>query len=225
MKKNVVGKTLTYLFDPEETYTYDAEHKTEYPYNSLPRGAHGRVYKKTRFINWEPVPEDIIIRHRGSQIFMNFMALFPDDILDPNIQIFQMRSKRVDLHNLICEQINFFTALYDYDNDLITSMLVAKYVTDSQTYTIVTFDEFFKQLYEILFPQSTMDKITKMVEENDVGDGTVGLFPLDFLRDIYILSFMMYYIYSLNILSYQQVTHRRICMSCLREHTHMFVIK
>lgn len=191
MKKDVVGKTLTYLFDPEETYTYDVNHKTEYPYNGLPRGLHGRVYKKTRFIDWEPVPEDIIIRHRGSQIFMNFMALFPDDILDPNIQLFQMRSKRVDLHNLICEQINFFTALYDHDNDLITSMLVAKYVTDSQTYTIVTFDEFFKQLYEILFPQSTMDKIMKMVEENDVGDDTVGLFPLDFLRDIYILSFMI----------------------------------
>lgn len=191
MKKDVVGKTLTYLFDPEETYTYDVDHKTEYPYNGFPRGAHGRVYKKTRFIDWEPVPEDIIIRHRGSQIFMNFMALFPDDILDPNIQLFQMRSKRVDLHNLICEQINFFTALYDHDNDLITSMLVAKYVTDSQTYTIVTFDEFFKQLYEILFPQSTMDKIMKMVEENDVGDDTVGLFPLDFLRDIYILSFMI----------------------------------
>mgnify|MGYP001099384494 FL=1 len=191
MKKDVVGKTLTYLFDPEETYTYDVNHKTEYPYNGLPRGLHGRVYKKTRFIDWEPVPEDIIIRHRGSQIFMNFMALFPDDILDPNIQLFQMRSKRVDLHNLICEQINFFTALYDHDNDLITSMLVAKYVTDSQTYTIVTFDEFFKQLYEILFPQSTMDKIMKMVEEDDVGDDTVGLFPLDFLRDIYILSFMI----------------------------------
>ena len=30
-----------------------------------------------------------------------------------------------------------------------------------------------------------------MVEENDVGDDTVGLFPLDFLRDMYIVSFMI----------------------------------
>ena len=36
-----------------------------------------------------------------------------------------------------------------------------------------------------------MDKIKKMVEENDVGDDTVGLFPLDFLRDMYIVSFMI----------------------------------
>ena len=36
-----------------------------------------------------------------------------------------------------------------------------------------------------------MAKIMKMVEENDVGDDTVGLFPLDFLRDMFIISFMI----------------------------------
>ena len=54
---------------------------------------------------------------------MNFTAVFPNnqDVMDPNIQIFQLRSKKVDIQNYICEQINFFTALYDDDNDLITS--------------------------------------------------------------------------------------------------------
>lgn len=189
--KDPSSKPLTYLYDPDETYTYNAKHGTEYPYNGFPTGLHGRKYKKTRFIEWEPIPEDIIIRHAGSQIFVNFSALFPDDVIDPSIEVFQLRAKRLNLQNFICEQINFFTALYDDDNDLITSMLIAKYITDSETYTIETFEEYFKEIYDVLFPPTTMMKIQKMVEENDVGDDTVGLFPLDFLRDMFIISFMI----------------------------------
>lgn len=189
--KEPVNKTMLYLYDPEAEYTYNAAHGTEYEYNGFPTGWNGRKYKKTRFIGWEPIPEDIIIRHAGSQIFVNFSALFPDNVIDPAIQLFQMRTRRLDLQNLICEQINFFTALYDDDNDLITSMLVAKYLTDSQTYTIVTFNEFQKQLFEILFPERTIAKIRKMVEENDVGDDVKGLFPEDMPRDIFMVSFMI----------------------------------
>lgn len=191
MKKEPSNKTLTYMYDVDEQYTYNVNHGTEYPYNGFPPGLHGRRFKKTRFIEWQPIPEDIIIRHYGSQMFINFEAVFPNDIVDPSIQLFQMRAKRVELQNLICEQINFFTALYDDDNDLITSMLVAKYITDSQTYTIETFDEFYHKLYDVLFPEQMLEKIKIMVEENDVGDDTVGLFPLDFLRDVYIVSFMI----------------------------------
>lgn len=186
-----INKALLYLYDPEESYTYNASHGTEYPYNGFPTGQYGRKYKKTRFIDWNPIPEDIIIRHAGSQIFVNFMALFPDDVPDQAIQLFQMRTRRLDLQNLICEQINFFTALYDDDNDLITSMLIAKLMTDSQTYTIVTFEEYQKQLFDILFPERTIAKIRKMVEENDVGDDVTGLFPEDMPRDIFIVSFMI----------------------------------
>lgn len=186
-----VNKTMLYLYDPEATYEYNTQHGTEYPYNSFPLGQYGRRYKKTRFIEWKPIPEDIIIRHAGSQIFVNFMALFPDDVPDPAVQLFQMRTRRLDLQNLICEQINFFTALYDDDNDLITSMFIAKLMTDSQTYTIVTFEEYQKQLFEILFPERTIDKIRKMVDENDVGDDVKGLFPSDMPRDIFIVSFMI----------------------------------
>lgn len=189
--KEPVNKTLLYLYDPDADYTYNAAHGTEYPYNGFPTGQYGRKYKKTRFINWEPIPEDIIIRHAGAQIFVNFAALFPDDVPDPAIQLFQMRTRRLDLQNLICEQINFFTALYDDDNDLITSMLIAKFMTDSQTYTIVTFEEYQQKLFDILFPERTIDKIRKMVEENDVGDDVTGLFPEDMPRDIFIVSFMI----------------------------------
>lgn len=190
-KKEPSSKTMIYTYDPDATYSYNKDHGTVYPYNSFPTGLHGRVYKKTRFIDWQPIPEDIIVRHNGSQIFVNFSALFPDDVVNPVVEIFQLRAKRLDLQNFICEQINFFTALYDDDNDLITSMLVAKYITDSETYTLETFKEYYEQIIEVLFPPKTMMKIQKMVEENDVGDDTVGLFPQDCLRDMFIVSFMI----------------------------------
>lgn len=189
--EDAVNKSLFYLFDPEETYTYNVRHGTEYPYNGFPKGADGQVYKKTRFINWQPIPEDVIIRYAGPQIIVNFEALFPGDIIDPAICVFQLRSKRPEIQTLICEQINFFTALYDEDNDLLTSMLIAKYKTDSQTYTIRTFDEFYKDIYDTLFPPRTLEKIEKMVSENNVGDNVVGLFPVDFTHDMYKVSFMI----------------------------------
>lgn len=190
-KDPIGGKYQFYLYDPEEEYTYNVNHGTEYPYNGLPKGVNGRVYKKTRFIEWNPIPEDIIIRHKGSQVYVDFTSLFPNDIDDPATCVFVMRSKRVDLQNLICEQINFFTALYDDDNDLISSMLIAKCVTDSEQYTIKTFQQYYEQLHEILFSKKTMENIKRMVEENDVGDDVVGLFPQDFLRDMFIASFMI----------------------------------
>ena len=193
MRSEPINKTLLYTLDPEATYTYNTHHGTEYPYNGFPPGIQGKRYKKTRFIEWEPIPEDIIIRHCGSQVFMNFMAVFPDnnDVIDPNIQIFQLRSKKVDIQNYICEQINFFCALYDDDNELITNMLIAKYITDSGEYNIRTFDEYHTILFRTLFSDRIIDKIRKMVEENDVGDDVIGLFPEDCLRDIYMVSFMI----------------------------------
>ena len=193
MRSEPINKTLLYTLDPEVTYTYNIHHGTEYPYNGFPPGIQGKRYKKTRFIEWEPIPEDIIIRHHGSQVFMNFTAVFPNnqDVMDPNIQIFQLRSKKVDIQNYICEQINFFCALYDDDNELITNMLIAKYITDSGEYNIRTFDDYHKMLFRTLFSDRIIDKIRKMVEENDVGDDVIGLFPEDCLRDIYMVSFMI----------------------------------
>lgn len=193
MRSEPINKTLLYTLDPDETYTYNTHHGTIYPYNGFPPGIQGKRYKKTRFIEWEPIPEDIIIRHHGSQVFMNFLAVFPDnkDVIDPNIQIFQLRSKKVDIQNYICEQINFFCALYDDDNELITNMLIAKYITDSGEYNIRTFDEYHQILFRTLFSDRIIEKIRKMVEENDVGDDVIGLFPEDCLRDIYMVSFMI----------------------------------
>lgn len=191
MKKETVNKTALYLYDPDETYTYNIHHGTEYPYNGFPKGENGKIFKKTRFIGWVPEPEDIIIRHSGRQIIMQFGLVLPNEVIDHATEIFQMRSKRSDAQNHICEQINFFCALYDDDNELICNMLAAKYMTDAQNHTLENFEEYYSELYDTLFSPRIMEKIQRMTEENDVGDVTIGLFPEDFLRDMFMLSFMI----------------------------------
>jgi hypothetical protein len=193
MDRSSINKTLLYEYDPEETYTYNIKHGTEYPYNGFPKGEGGRVFKKTRFIDWYPKPDDIIIRYNGKQMVVMFHLLWPNenDVIDPAMEIFQMRSKRSDVQNRICEQINFFCALYDDDNELLSNMLVAKYIVDSQTYTIETIKELYAELYKTLFSGRILEKIRKMTEENDVGDVTIGLFHPEFLRDMFMLAFMI----------------------------------
>lgn len=191
-KQSVIEKALIYGYDPSlEPYPYDITHSTEYPYNDFPLGANKRRYMKTRFRNWEPVPQDIIIRHNSKQMIVNFKAIFGDRVKDPAMEIFQLRSRRPDMQNIICEQVSFFCALYDPDNDLITSMFIAKNITDSQKYTINTINELYDELYETLFPPKTIEKIERMVDENDVGDDVKGLFDLSFLRDSFIVTFQM----------------------------------
>ncbi len=193
MDRDAANKTLMYEYDPEETYTYNIKHGSEYPYNGFPKGEGGKIFKKTRFIGWSPKPDDIIVRYNGKQMVVMFHLLFPDDndVIDPAMEIFQMRSKRSDVQNRICEQINFFCALYDDDNELLSNMLVAKYIVDSQTYTIETIDELYAELYRTLFSERVLAKICKMTEENDVGDVTIGLFHPEFLRDMFMLAFMI----------------------------------
>ena len=101
MDRDAANKTLMYEYDPEETYTYNIKHGSEYPYNGFPKGEGGKIFKKTRFIGWSPKPDDIIVRYNGKQMVVMFHLLFPDDndVIDPAMEIFQMRSKRSDVQN------------------------------------------------------------------------------------------------------------------------------
>lgn len=207
-KKNLSSKDLMFIYDPEhqDEYAYDSRHThaSDYPYNKFPKGKNGKVYKETRFREWEPFPEDIVIRYRKDQVFVDFKSLFPHLDIPEELQVFQLRSSKAGSKKYVCESINFFASLYDYDNVLLTNMFIAKCETDSNDagYTLgETYNEYCDYILDTLFPEpsisnphdpyNVINKIKLMVEENDVGDDIVGLFPTDFIRDIHIVSFMV----------------------------------
>lgn len=72
----------------------------------------------------------------------------------------------------MCEELNFFEAMYDQEGELITALFRIKYLIDANnySYTLNNFPAFKDLCYKTIFTDSIKDKITRMVEENYVDD-------------------------------------------------------
>jgi hypothetical protein len=72
----------------------------------------------------------------------------------------------------MCEELNFFEAIYDKEGELITALFRIKCLIDSDTvsYTMKNFTSFRDLCYKIIFTESMKEKILKMIEENYVDD-------------------------------------------------------
>lgn len=72
----------------------------------------------------------------------------------------------------ICEELNFFEAIYDREGELIAALFRIKYLidVDNYSYTMKNFDAFKDLCYSTLFTPSLKEKITRMVDENYIDD-------------------------------------------------------
>lgn len=73
---------------------------------------------------------------------------------------------------MMCEELNFFEAMYDQEGELITALFRIKYLIDANdySYTMNNFKAFRDLCYKTIFTDSIKEKITRMVEENYVDD-------------------------------------------------------
>lgn len=72
----------------------------------------------------------------------------------------------------MCEELNFFEAMYDKEGELITALFRIKYMidVDNISYTMKNFDAFKDLCYKTIFTPSIKAKIARMVDENYVDD-------------------------------------------------------
>lgn len=72
----------------------------------------------------------------------------------------------------MCEELNFFEAMYDQEGELITSLFRIKYLidVDNYSYTMKNFAAFKDLCYKTIFTPSLKEKITRMIDENYVDD-------------------------------------------------------
>lgn len=72
----------------------------------------------------------------------------------------------------MCEELNFFEAMYDREGELITALFRIKYLidVDNISYTMANFDALKDLCYKTIFTPSLKEKITRMIEENYVDD-------------------------------------------------------
>ena len=72
----------------------------------------------------------------------------------------------------MCEELNFFEAIYDTEGELITALFRIKYLIDADniSYTMSNFDAFKEMCYSTIFTPSMKAKIQQMVDENYADD-------------------------------------------------------
>jgi len=72
----------------------------------------------------------------------------------------------------MCEELNFFEAMYDREGELITALFRIKYIIDSNSiaYTMRNLNAFIDLCYKLIFTDSIKHKIEQMIEENYVDD-------------------------------------------------------
>lgn len=72
----------------------------------------------------------------------------------------------------ICDELNFFEALYDKEGELITALFRIKYLidVDNISYTMKNFKAFKDLCYKTIFTESMKEKIVRMIEENYIDD-------------------------------------------------------
>jgi len=72
----------------------------------------------------------------------------------------------------MCEELNFFEAMYDQEGELISALFRIKYMidVDNISYTMRNFDAFKDLCYKTIFTPSIKEKIARMVDENYVDD-------------------------------------------------------
>lgn len=122
----------------------------------------------TKFIRvdeWKPKKEDNIVKHDGNLIVMPFDKIFnkPNIVTLNNFTI--KKISYVSKLNIIVHYINYFIKFYDTDGELLMIYLKLKFIIDNKKNNI-KIAKFIKTLYNILFTDTMLEKISRFVEDN-----------------------------------------------------------
>jgi hypothetical protein len=121
-----------------------------------------------RIDEWKPKEEEIILTYDGKVIIVPFHKLFNKDIEYINTFFIKKESYSKRLPE-ITHYINYFIKFYDHDNELLMNYLKLKYYIDKKENgkkNTMTKGVFIYFLYSILFTESMVKKIDKLVEDN-----------------------------------------------------------
>lgn len=155
-----------------KTQTVEVEEyppRWKYKKNSFPNG------KSSYWIKWKLWPGDQKFFSAPKLLTIKFDKEL-DQFGNNNISVFNdwKITKLSYSSNLpkLCEELNFFTTLYDTEGELITSLFRIKYLIDIDTisYTMNNFNAFKDMCYKTIFTPSMLEKIDRMVEENYADD-------------------------------------------------------
>lgn len=109
-------------------------------------------------------PKDNIVQYDGKLAIIPFDKIFNRDKKGFNTFVIK-RESYVKLLPSISKYINYFIKFYDTDNELIVSYLMLKHQIDNKE-KLINPKAFIKMLYSILFTETMIQKIHRMVDDN-----------------------------------------------------------
>ena len=132
-----------------------------------------QVEKRTSKINtWKPKEYQKIVEMDGKLFICHFSKLFGHAEKVDLYKTFVIgKESYINQLDIITSYINFFVNNYDFDNELITGYLKTKFALDKEhLYDESNMDSYIDFLYEVIFTNTMVEKIVRMVEENYLDD-------------------------------------------------------
>ena len=128
--------------------------------------------KRTAKINlWQPTPSQMYVQQDGKTFVCNFSKVIHEPELEKYDHFYIKKASYENQLDLITHDINFFINWYDTDQELVNAYLKIKFETDEKhTFTPDNMDAYISFLYEILFTDTIVEKINRLVDDNYLDD-------------------------------------------------------
>ena len=141
----------------------------KYKKHSFPNGA------SSYWIKWKINPEDERFFSQPKTMIIKFDKELAHENNENIAALNEWKVTKLSYSSYLprmCEELNFFEAMYDQDGELITALFRIKYLIDADniSYTMKNFEAFRDFCYKTIFTPSIKNKITTMIEENYVDD-------------------------------------------------------
>ena len=129
--------------------------------------------KLTSKINtWKPRSDEIWVEQDGKIFLCHLERLYQtDDRLSKFSKFYIKKGSYENQLDIITSYTNFFICNYDLDNELVLAYLKIKIALDiDKRFDKDNMDAFISFVYEIMFTDTIIEKIIRMVEENYLDD-------------------------------------------------------
>ena len=129
--------------------------------------------KRTSKINtWKPTSSKQVYVEQDGKIFLcYFDKIFQNENLSRFNKFYIKKGSYENQLDIITEYTNFFINNYDFDNELVSAYLKIKFAVDEdKLFDKNNMDTYISFIYEIMFTDTIIEKIVRMVEENYLDD-------------------------------------------------------
>ena len=127
---------------------------------------------KSKINTWKPKKYQIIIERDGKLFVCHFDRVFGfQDNLRPYNRFLIGKESYINQLDTIVNYTNFFINNYDEDNELVMGYLKTKFALDKEKiFNLESIQSYIDFIYEVIFTNTMVQKIIKMVNENYLDD-------------------------------------------------------